>query len=121
MKKICVMAMLLIATDLNKTVLNGDYSVSEIGKDLTKISSPYGIVCREKDILVCDLSGNKIVILDMDGNYLGEAGSLGNGPLAGNNREWQLPAPLPPGRAWCWRTNPQATWTKEPPMILWIY
>ncbi len=65
----------------HKIVLSEDYSVSEIGRDITKISSPYGIVCREEDILVCDYSGNKIVILDMDGNYLGEAGTLGSGPL----------------------------------------
>lgn len=65
----------------HKAVLGGDYSVSEIGRDITKISSPCGIVCREEDILVCDFSGNKIVILDRDGNYLEEVGKLGNGPL----------------------------------------
>ncbi len=65
----------------HEIVLSEDYSVSEIGKDITKVSSPYGIVCREEDILVCDYSGNKIVILDMDGNYLREVGSLGSGPL----------------------------------------
>ena len=65
----------------HEIVPSDDYSVSQIGKDITKVSSPYGIVCREEDILVCDFSGNRIVILDMDGNYLGEAGSLGSGPL----------------------------------------
>lgn len=65
----------------HEIVLSEDYSVSEIGRDITKVSSPYGIVCREEDILVCDYSGNKIVILDMDGNYLREVGSLGSGPL----------------------------------------
>lgn len=65
----------------HEIVLNEDFSVSEIGKDITQISSPYGILCREEDILVCDFTGNRIVILDMEGNYLGEAGSLGSGPL----------------------------------------
>ena len=65
----------------HEIVPSDDYLVSQIGKDITKVSSPYGIVCREEDILVCDFSGNKIVILDMDGNYLGEAGALGSGPL----------------------------------------
>lgn len=66
---------------IHEIVLREDYYASEIGRDITKISSPYGIVCREEDILVCDYSGNKIVILDMDGNYLREVGSLGSGPL----------------------------------------
>lgn len=65
----------------HETILSEDYSVSEIGKDITKVSSPYGILCREEDILVCDFAGNRIVILDMDGNYLGETGSPGSGPL----------------------------------------
>ena len=65
----------------HSSILNNAYTVSEIGQDVTQLSSPYGIVCREEDVLVCDYSGNKIVILDPEGNYLGEVGTSGSAPL----------------------------------------
>lgn len=58
-----------------------DYFVLEITNKTTGLSSPNGIICRENDILICDVAANNIRILDLSGNKLSEIGKLGNAPL----------------------------------------
>lgn len=62
-------------------VRRDDYSLTEIGKDITKLTAPCGILCRTDDILVCDRRENCIVILNKEGEYAGKVGALGSAPL----------------------------------------
>lgn len=47
----------------------------------TGIKSPAGILCRDNDMIVCDYTGNKLVVLDYDGKPIKTVGKLGYGEL----------------------------------------
>lgn len=53
------------------------YVVREILPETSHVQKPAGMLRREHDILVTDSGANKIIILSLEGEYLGDAGTLG--------------------------------------------
>lgn len=61
--------------------LSDAYVVREILPETSHVQKPADMLCRENDILVTDCGANKIIILSLKGEYIGEAGTLGSAPL----------------------------------------
>ncbi len=77
---LCVTPLSIAARPYSVT-LSDAYTMREIYPEVSHVQNPGGMVCRENDILVTDTSANKIIILNFQGEYMGEAGTLGAAPL----------------------------------------
>lgn len=58
---------------------NEDYTLEKIFID--KLDSPYGIISRENDIIICDNVNNYIIVLDKNYSFIKTIGNTGNDQL----------------------------------------
>lgn len=56
------------------------HSIEIIDKSSSNLVHPSGIISTEKHLILTDTGLNALVVLDLDGNFIQQIGSLGSGP-----------------------------------------
>lgn len=59
---------------------NTNYTLTPLKRSQTKVKQPAGVCVFQEQLVVCDRSSHKLVVLDMDLNPVREIGELGSAP-----------------------------------------